>query len=130
MPLREPFEETSITTMQERIRALYRRAGDEAHRNDLLSTAFEELNIALSHLQTLTEQLHDQQEHLLNAQAAQEQECQRYKDLFLQAPSAYVVTSIDGTIRQTNTLASRVFGCPETTLIGRSLSTFLLGQWN
>jgi len=62
---------------------------------------------------------------LLNEQAAQVVELQRYKDLFEHAPAGYLVTSIEGTIRQANAAALALLAASERAMVGRSLAFFV-----
>jgi PAS domain S-box-containing protein len=49
----------------------------------------------------------------------------RYRDLFVHAPVAYLVTDPDGTIRAANRLAARLLGAAPRALVGRPLRRFV-----
>jgi len=66
-----------------------------------------------------------QRDEWLNKHADLELEGQRYKDLFDHAPAAYVVTSIDGAIRQANLAALALLDTSERAIVGRSLAFFV-----
>ncbi len=66
-----------------------------------LGTAFEELNVAL-------EELRVQNETLAAAEAAAAAEAERYRDLFEFAPSGYLVTDAEGTIKEANRAACQL----------------------
>jgi hypothetical protein len=50
---------------------------------------------------------------------------QRYRDLFVHAPVAYLVTGPDGTIRAANRLAGRLLGAAPGALVGQPLRRFI-----
>jgi PAS domain S-box-containing protein len=87
--------------------------------------AFEELQAALEELHSMNEELCLQQEYLLNAREQSEAEFQMYQDLFVHAPVAYLITSLNGTIRQANLAAAELFFSAEKFMIGRSLALFV-----
>src|SRR3954468_19817610 len=108
MTLQERISDQSpvkIQTLRQRVQSLYQQGGIHAQSDTVLSRAFEELAHALDELQSADQALRRQHEKSLNKQAELELECQRYKDLFDHAPAAYIVTSIDGAIRQSNPAA-------------------------
>lgn len=114
-----------IDAMRRRVTTLYRSAATETIPHELLPMAFEELQTALEELQSMNEELCLQQEQLLNTREQIEAEFQLYQDLFVHAPVAYIVTSLNGTIRQANLAAADLFFSAEKLLIGRSLALFV-----
>ena len=96
----------------------------DAQSDTVLSRAFEELAHALEELQAADQALHRQRDEWLNKQAELELENQRYKDLFEHAPAGYVVTSIDGAIRQANPAALALLETTDRAIVGRSLAVF------
>ena len=110
--------------LQQRIQLLYRRGAAQVQSDMLLSTAFEELAHAVDVLQAADYMLEQQRQELLNVQAEQELQIQRYKDLFDYAPAGYLVTSIDGAIRQANTSALALLETSTRAIVGRSLAVF------
>jgi PAS domain S-box-containing protein len=114
-----------IDAMQRRMATLYRSAATEATTHDLLPVAFEELQTALEELRSMYEELCLQHDHLLNTREQIEAEFQAFQDLFAQAPVAYLVTSLNGTIRQANLAAAALFFSAEKFMVGRSLALFV-----
>ncbi|HEX5689650.1 MAG TPA: PAS domain-containing protein [Roseiflexaceae bacterium] len=127
MALRERIADQSPVSIQlwrQRLQSLYRRGAAQVQSDVLLSAAFEELTYALDALQTAEGMLHQQRQELLNVQAEQDLQIQRYKDLFDYAPAGYLVTSIDGAIRQANTSALALLETSTREIVGRSLAVF------
>jgi PAS domain S-box-containing protein len=128
MTLRERISEqprVQIQTLRQRVQSLYQQAGPTAQSDTVLSLAFEELAHALEELQAADQVLHRQRDEWLNKQAEQELECQRYKDLFEYAPAGYLVTSIDGAIRQANSAALALLEISDRAIVGRPLAVFV-----
>jgi len=128
MTLREPINGLSpmyLEAMRQRIQALYRQGSSSLQQDAVLTTAFEELRLALDHLQMAEAMLREQHEQSLNIRAELEQEFQRYKDLFEHAPVGYIITNIEGTIRQANPIAAAMLQSNERALVGRALALFL-----
>jgi PAS domain S-box-containing protein len=128
MTLREHITEQSpvkIQTLRQRVQSLYQQGGINAQSDAVLSRAFEELAHALDELQAADHALRRQRDEGLDRQAALELECQRYKDLFDHAPAGYIVTSIDGAIRQANVAALALLETSDRAIVGRSLAFFV-----
>jgi len=128
MTLRERISEqppVKILTLRQRVQSLYQQAGPNAQSNAVLSRAFEELAHALEELQAADRALQHQREEALNRQTELELESQRYKDLFEHAPAGYIVTSIDGAIRQANPAALALLETSDRAIVGRPLAVFL-----
>jgi PAS domain S-box-containing protein len=128
MTLRERISEqppVQIQTLRQRVQSLYLQGGANAQSDTVLSRAFEELAHALEELQAADQALHQQRDEWLNKQAELELECQRHKDLFEHAPAGYLVTSIDGTIRQANPAALALLETSDRAIVGRSLVVFV-----
>jgi PAS domain S-box-containing protein len=128
MTLRERISEqppVKIQTLRQRVQLLYQQGGATAQSDVVLSKAFEELAHALEELQAADQVLHRQRDEWLNKQAELELECQRYKDLFEHAPTGYLVTSIDGAIRQGNPAALALLQISDRAVVGRSLAVFV-----
>jgi len=128
MTLRERISEpqrVQVQTLRQRVQLLYQQGGAGAQSDVVLSRAFEELAHALEELQAADLALHQQHNEWLNKQAELELESQRYKDLFEHAPAGYVVTSIDGAIRQANLAALALLETSERAIVGRSLAFFV-----
>jgi PAS domain S-box-containing protein len=114
-----------ITALHRRVQTLFRSATTTQQDLELLPVALEELANALEELRTMQEELHFQQEELLNTRELVEAELQSYKDHFLRAPVAYLVTNMNGTIRQANYAAAELFSSTEKFMVGRSLALFV-----
>jgi PAS domain S-box-containing protein len=115
----------NIQAMRQRVQALYRQGSAFAQSDPVLSTAFEELALAIDQLQDADQALLHERDTWLNQRAELELECQRYKDLFAHAPSGYIVTSIDGAIRQANPAALELLQISDRVAIGRALALFV-----
>jgi PAS domain S-box-containing protein len=114
-----------IQLFRQRVQSLYQQGGADAQSDSVLNKAFEELAYALEDLQQADQALQQQRDEWLNKHAALELEFQRYKDLFDYAPSGYLVTSIDGAIRQANRAALDLLETSDRTVVGRSLAFFV-----
>src|SRR5215216_6460563 len=127
MTLRERIAEppVRIQTLRQRVQSLYQQGGTDAQSHVVLSQAFEELAHALEELQAADQALQRQRDEWLNKQAELELEAQRYKDLFEYAPAGYIVTSIDGAIRQANQAALALLETSDRAIVGRSLAFFV-----
>jgi len=128
MTLRERISDqppVKIQTLRQRVQSLYQQAGPHAQSNSVLSRAFEELAHALEELQAADRALQQQREEALNKQTELELESKRYKDLFDHAPSGYIVTSVDGAIRQANPAALALLETSDRAIVGRPLAVFL-----
>jgi len=68
--------------------------------------------------------LRAQNEELLASRDTIDRERARDRELFDAAPDAYIVTDVDGTIRDANIAASRLFGVEPRFLIGKQLQTY------
>lgn len=119
------YSESMTQVIRERVRALYQIGGTTARDDGVLAQAFEELEATLEALRVAEERLRERDETRATEQAAIEQQYQHYFDLFTHAPAGYVVTGLDGTIRQVNATAEQLLGTSERSLIGRSLANYL-----
>lgn len=78
----------------------------------------EELQIHQAELTIQTEELQEKEEMLRQAR-------DRYRDLFDQAPVAYLLLDDHGRIREANGTAAALLGSPPSALAGMALSTFV-----
>lgn len=85
---------------------------------DELANVLEALQQAEAHISRLAAVVDD-------IQAAHDTARQHLHTLFEQAPIAYMVTSVEGTIRQTNDMARGLLTAGERDLVGRSLGYFV-----
>jgi PAS domain S-box-containing protein len=114
-----------LEAMRQRVRALYRRGSMTAQDDEVLSAAFEELTVAMEEIHALEMERQRQYEVWLDERVALEAECQAYQDLFTNAPIGYLVTTLNGTIRQANVMAAKLLQTDEKWLTGRSLALFV-----
>jgi len=120
---KQPSEQ--VLAMRQRVQALYRQSSNASNLDQVMNTAFEELALALEQLQAADEGLRQQHDEWQDRYAELELECQRYKDLFEHAPAGYLVTSLDGAIRQANPAAAQLLQSNTRFLVGRSLALFV-----
>lgn len=87
----------------------------------IITEAFEQLNIAIEELLAASEELKV-------TRTAVEKERQRYQDLFEFAPDAYLVTNTLGTIQEANHAAAILLGVQQKYLVGKPLIIFIAQQ--
>jgi PAS domain S-box-containing protein len=101
--------------------------GDQFHRrlagadDPVLAEALTELGTALEELRVTEEQLRADERYVSSVQSDRE----RYRMLFEQAPTAYLLTDRDGAVRQANLRASALLGVGRQWLIGKPLVSFV-----
>ena len=99
---------------------------DELVRGDvLLAAAVDELRERAERLHEATEDLGAQNERLLAAQEALEDERARYRELFDLAPDAFVLTDANGKIVEANGRASDFLGVRADLLVRETLAAFV-----
>ncbi len=104
-----------------------RTHGDRFHRrlasvdDPVVVEALAELSTALEELRVTEEQLRSDGTYL----NAVEGERERYRALFEEAPSAYLVTDREGLVRQANLRASALLGVDRQWLAGKPLASFV-----
>lgn len=115
-----------LDTLRQRVDALQRRtAAGPAQAESYLRDAIEELHASLEELQAADEELRQQNEDLAGAYLAVEAERQRYEELFEFAPDGYLVTDVDGNIREANRAAAVLLGVSQGYLVGKPLTVFV-----
>ncbi len=77
-------------------------------------------------LSAVSEELREQISTLTRACSLLERERAKYVDLFTGAPNPYVVTDLAGVTQDANIAATALFGLDSASLVGRSLSSFVL----
>lgn len=111
-----------------------RRSGDAP------TAAFEELLVAVEELRVAEEEIRHQNEALIAAHAAVEEERRRYQQLFHYAPDAYLLTDLHGIVREANRSAARLLGAEPRFMSGKAIVSFVapddrpriraeLGRW-
>jgi len=93
--------------------------------SDASSAAFEELLVAVEELRVAEEELRQQNEDLTVAHAAVAEERRRYQHLFQYAPDAYLLTDLNGIIREANHSAANLLGVQPRFLAGKTLVSFV-----
>ncbi|HEX2979211.1 MAG TPA: PAS domain S-box protein, partial [Anaerolineaceae bacterium] len=95
--------------------------------NDL-ETLQASISTVLEELQVAAEELHQQNEIILEAQTQLTEETQRYQNLFESAPDAYLVTDKLGIIQQANQAAVNLLNIPPEHIVEKPLTTHLDGE--
>ncbi|MEN9939114.1 MAG: hypothetical protein RLZZ387_5693 [Chloroflexota bacterium] len=113
-----------VVSLRERVSRLFRSA-QAGPTQDLLTRAFDELQVALEELQGAEEALRAQAQQQLISSESLDTERRYYCDLFEQAPVGYIITNTEGTIRQANRPAATLLKTQARQLIGRSLALFV-----
>lgn len=93
--------------------------------SDASSAAFEELLVAVEELRVAEDELRQQNEDLTVAHAAVAEERRRYQQLFQYAPDAYLLTDLNGIIREANHSAASLLGVQPRFLVGKTLVSFV-----
>ena len=111
------------------LREFSRRVRDKAKRqerspNSQADANEPELLAAIEDLRIAEEELRARNEELVSSRQAIDRERTRYRELFDFAPDAYLVTDVNGTIRDANIAAGRLFGVEPRFLIGKPVQTF------
>src|SRR5215471_1104111 len=84
----------------------------------------DELLLTTEELSAAEEELRTQNERLQEAHIALFEERERYRELFEQAPVAYIVTDRHGTIKSANRAAARLLMCRSDRLRGKPIVVF------
>ncbi len=111
--------------IHERVRKLFQSSREAIQTNILLRQAFEELTIALEALERVEAHAEACEEQRLHDTETLEALNSHYQELFQHAPAGYLITSLEGTIREANTTAAMLLHTTEQRLIGRSLTFFM-----
>lgn len=92
---------------------------------DLLPHAFKELYNTSKVVQLAAEELHQQNEELIQTRNCLETERQYYQELFEFAPDAYLVTNIEGIIQDANFTAAKLLNVSKQLLVGKPIISFV-----
>jgi two-component system cell cycle sensor histidine kinase/response regulator CckA len=113
------FLDNRITEMRER-----------AHlaNSELTNESLKTLNDGLEEIGIVQQELLDEVKQLTIMQSDAEEEKERYHDIFEFAPDGYVITDLDGNIREANQSSAAVFNVSKQSLIGKSLMIFVENQ--
>ncbi|RCJ25658.1 transcriptional regulator [Nostoc sp. ATCC 43529] len=92
---------------------------------DLLPQAFKELYNTSKIVQLAAEELHQQNEELIQTRNWLEAERQHYQDLFELAPDGYLVTNTEGIIQEANHTAAKLLNVSKHFLVGKPMINFV-----
>lgn len=121
----DPFVD-GLQYLHEHVTNLRRQVVDTpAAPQTLLDVAFETMNSTIEELRVAEEELRAQNEALAAAHEGVETWRLHYEDLFEAAPDAYLVTGLDGIIREANRAAVELLGLSKRFLKGKPLATFI-----
>ena len=110
--------------MYERLAGLYHSANLQPP-PDILPQAFKELGSASEILHIAIEELHQQNEELVQTRNLIEAERQRYVNLFEFAPESYLVSDALGVIKEANRTAAELLNVPQKYLVGKPIVNFV-----
>jgi PAS domain S-box-containing protein len=111
-----------LRTMRDRITSPKAPGGLRALEPD---EAYESLGVAMEELSVVEEELRTQLDALAGSKNALEREQERYRDLFENAPDGYLVTDLNGVIRQANRAACTLLNLDWRLIVGKPLVTFV-----
>ena len=92
---------------------------------DLLPQAFKELYNTSKVVQLAAEELHQQNEELIQTRNYLQTERQHYQELFEFAPDAYLVTNTEGIIQEANFTAAKLLNVSKQFLVGKPMINFV-----
>ena len=111
-----------IEAINQRIEALELQAALSLEgRPPLMHEALEALSAALQELRVYGEDLRRHNEDLSAARNAVEAETRRYQELFEFAPDGYLVTDLEGLVREVNRAAAKLLGIRQGFTLGTPL---------
>ncbi|MDF5717261.1 MAG: helix-turn-helix domain-containing protein [Rhizonema sp. NSF051] len=113
--------------MYDRLAGLYESASVKLL-PDILPQAYKELGSASEILHLAIEELHQQNEELVQTRNLIDAERQRYANLFEFAPDCYLVTDTLGVIKEANHRASQLFNVPQQYLVGNLIVNFIAAE--
>jgi len=111
--------------MYRRLADLYDNLNNMPVMPDTLPRALVELGSASEIMNLATQELHLQNEELIQTRNLLETERQRYQDLFEFAPDGYVVTDGSGIIQEANCAAAKLFNYLQQYLVGKPIINFV-----
>ncbi|HEV2132508.1 MAG TPA: ATP-binding protein [Longimicrobiaceae bacterium] len=116
-----------IREVQKRLTELHRdaMASSSAQASGLVEELIEELYTSVEELRVSQEELREQNQWLAESQEMLAAERQRYHELFDLAPDAYLVTDLQGGIREANRAAARLLGIEQRHLPGKPLVLYV-----
>ncbi|HXV44521.1 MAG TPA: histidine kinase dimerization/phosphoacceptor domain -containing protein [Anaerolineae bacterium] len=124
----QDFFKDQIDTVQEWLALRQRQQGANGETPGSTAEVDEtllELSVTLEELQAANEELSQQNQELIETRQAEEMERRRYQNLFDFAPDSYLVTDVEGVIREANRAASILFRIHRQYLPGKPLLLFV-----
>jgi two-component system, OmpR family, sensor histidine kinase VicK len=119
--------EQQVRGAQKRLDEILQATNRESARTDsFLEGLTEELHVSLEELYVALEELNVQNEELKIGQKALVAERKRYQNLFELAPDGYLVTDLNGVIREANWAAATMLGIPQEFLVGKPLVNYVI----
>ncbi len=122
-----------IQAFSQRIEVLHGRLGQlyetvsqsETIPIEIVPSACKELGVAAEALQLANEELHRQNQQIVEMLEAASTQRHYYQNLLNYIPDAYIVTGTDGKIKEANLAATRLLRTSESALIGKPLLQFI-----
>ena len=108
-----------------RIDDMRHRVHDIEGREGVPDSAVRELLLAVEELRVAEEELRQQNEAMEAAQHQLEDERRRYQHLFQYAPDAYLLTDLNGIVREANLSAARLLNTRPRFLPGKAVVSFV-----
>ncbi|MEO0455937.1 MAG: PAS domain-containing protein [Cyanobacteria bacterium P01_A01_bin.114] len=111
---------------QQQFEGLLQQVSQESDASKLLNIACQELFTALEEVHILLEEVTAQHEQLQTAQLVLKTERQQYFELFDLAPDGYLVTTVEGVLRQVNRVAANSLNRRQDLLVGKPIAALVL----
>ncbi|MFB2770075.1 helix-turn-helix domain-containing protein [Pelatocladus sp. BLCC-F211] len=111
--------------MDRRIAKLYENVVNTPVMLDEMPEALTELSWASQSVHFAIEELYQQHEQLEETKKTLQAECQRYQELFEEAPDGYLVTDVQGKIQLANHKASKLLNLKKEFLVGKPIINFV-----
>src|SRR5437016_5700199 len=119
------FDE-EIAAMMGRIQGLRRKGGASSQSPEFVADeATEALDTTIEPLRVTVEELSLKNEELAALQESLQQERIRYQELFDAAPGGYLVTDLQGVIREANRMATTLLNLDARFVVGKPLILFI-----
>lgn len=115
-----------VARLRSRLTDLLALAGElSVEQRELLSQTLEELDTTIDTMRSTDDELRRLLAELTAAHEVVEAERERYRDLFQFAPNGYLVTNLDGRIREANRAAADLLNASHQALGREALSAFV-----
>lgn len=133
LPMNVDTFSQQVAAMHDRISSLIGHPNNENgngsfHPPQIASALFKEIGVALEELQVAVEELHQQNDALSEALENVAEEQKHYLDLFNFAPEAYLVTNLEGTIREANRRSAQLLEIEKEFLVDKPLSLYVVEE--